>query len=217
MPSPNKILTDRITGLLDQLHSSFRASAPMSSSSKGLERELFISGLLSQVFPLHYRFGSGDITDHLGGSSGQIDIVLEFPISFSFPVFHGGPRLYLAENVAAALEIKSDLRKQWAEVIHKSHALSKITRRFVPQHLEEIAKGVLAGTSDFPISSTPEDTAKTLRNIADIFSKTSQRIPFFVVGFRGWDNAQHIRNQIGSAPIDGVFLVEPRIFVTDTK
>lgn len=186
----------------------------MSSSSKGLERELFLSGLLRQVFPPHYRFGSGDIVDHAGVSSGQIDIVLEYPVSFSFPVFPDGPRLYMAESVAVAIEVKSDMRTQWKEVLQKGAAVAKVARRFTPQHIEEIAQSVLDGTSDYPLNGTREETAAQLRQIAGYFAGSSPRIPFYAVGFGGWTDVDTIRDHMASSPVDGVFIVNSQTFVT---
>lgn len=80
------------------------------------------------MFPPPYRFGSGDIVDRNEQRSGQVDIVVEYPFLPSLPSSFGGPRLYLAEGVAAVVEVKSDLRKQWAEVQKASVKLKKLTR-----------------------------------------------------------------------------------------
>jgi len=119
----------RLGGIRKQLMASYEASAPMSAATKGRERETFVDGFLKDVFPPIYRFGSGDVVDLEGNQSGQIDVVVEFPLGPSLPAV-GSPhhRLYLAETVAATLEIKSDIQAQWKEVIHTANSLSKIKR-----------------------------------------------------------------------------------------
>ena len=102
------------------------AGGKMSSASKGNERETFVSSFLRQVFPAHFRFGTGDITDSDERISGQVDVVVEYPNLYSFPVFEASPRLYLAEGVAATVEIKSDLSTQWSQVEKTASKLKKI-------------------------------------------------------------------------------------------
>jgi hypothetical protein len=92
------------------------------AASKGREREAFIHFFLSQILPSIPQFGCGDITDCNGqntqegeGKSGQLDIVIECPFLPSLPSL-GMRRLYLAESVAAVIEVKSDVASQWDEV-----------------------------------------------------------------------------------------------------
>ncbi len=79
----------------------------MSDSSKGSEREHFIDLFLKEVFPPSYRFGTGDALDSAGNKSGQLDVVVELTFFPSLPALGGGSRLYLAEGVAAVIEVKS--------------------------------------------------------------------------------------------------------------
>lgn len=77
--------------------------------------EKYLSLFLSNVLPPLYRFGTGDITDALSNNdasrkSGQIDIVVEMPWAPSFLMSAGSSvRLYPAEAVGTAIEIKSNL------------------------------------------------------------------------------------------------------------
>jgi hypothetical protein len=102
----------------------------ISSASRGRERQLFVEAFLSQVLPVPFRFGTGDITDGSGVKTGEIDIVVEYPFGPSFPLL-GAPstRLYLAESVAAVIEVKSDLAAQWSQVKRSAAAVASITRR----------------------------------------------------------------------------------------
>jgi hypothetical protein len=92
----------------------------MSGASRGREREHFLELFLYQVFPPTFRFGSGDIMDRRRVRSGQLDFVVEYPFLPSFLLVGPGPRLYLAAGVAAVIEVKSDLQRQWG----RSRALS---------------------------------------------------------------------------------------------
>lgn len=112
----------------------------MSSATKGRERELFVNEFLSKVFPPHFRFGSGDITDGSDARSGQVDLVVELPFFFpSFPIPGGAPRLYLAEGVAAAIEVKSDLSAQWDDVMRTTAAIKVL----VPKRVRTLLIGRL--------------------------------------------------------------------------
>ncbi len=113
---PNRHIMSRLDAMLALLLEAHGGGGTMSAASKGTERELFVNSFLSQVFPPHFRFGSGDITDSDENKSGQVDVVIEFPNLYSFPIWQSAPRLYLAEGVAVAIEIKSDLSNQWSEV-----------------------------------------------------------------------------------------------------
>lgn len=118
---------DRLLGIQRMLVGVHQASDPLSSASKGAEREAFINGFLRDVLPPIYRFGTGDVVDLSGNRSGQVDVVVENPFSPSLPITQSSPRLYLAEGVAAAIEVKSDLSKQWNELLGTARALQPLT------------------------------------------------------------------------------------------
>ena len=107
------------------------AGSTVSMSTRGTEREMFINELLANVFPQSFRFGHGDVTDQSGNRSGQLDVVVEYPFLPSLPVTGGSnTRLYLAEGVAAVIEVKSDVSTQWQEVLSTANQLSPIRRKF---------------------------------------------------------------------------------------
>lgn len=56
------------------------------------------------------------MTDATGEISGQLEVVMELPLGNSFPMPAGTERLYLAESVAAVIEVKSNLSSQCREV-----------------------------------------------------------------------------------------------------
>lgn len=162
----------------------------MSNASRGTERELFVSSFLAQVFPPSVRFGSGDITDVYQGTSGQVDIIVEASTLFSFPAIVGGPRLYLAEGVAAAMEVKSNLATQWKEVAAKFEAVQKLKvleRKYSPQEKLELIQKKYPGQTD-PGKPSPVDPVKEKKG----------GVPFVCVGFEGWSDVDTVRDRAGS-------------------
>ncbi len=127
----NVHLLTRMAGIQQQLMGAHASGLSMSSSTKGGEREEFIKGFLARVFPNPFRFGTGDATDTWGHRSGQLDIVIEYPFGPSLPALGGGDvRLYLAESVAAVIEVKSNLQNQWQEVESTANQLGSLVREF---------------------------------------------------------------------------------------
>jgi hypothetical protein len=126
----NQHLIERLEGIRRTLVEQWRAGQTLPSAAKGDERETFIREFLSKVFPPHYRFGTGAVTDSAGECSGQIDIAIELPFSPSFSVPPGDVRLYLAEGIGAIIEVKSNLASQWEEVVSTTEKVKKLTRNF---------------------------------------------------------------------------------------
>ena len=103
----------------------------MSSAAVGNERQEFIDKFLSQVLPTPFRFGTGDATDKNGNKSGQLDVVIEFPFGPSLPIVGGTTsRLYLAETVAAVIEVKSNISSQWSQAVSTAHQLYPLQRSY---------------------------------------------------------------------------------------
>lgn len=123
-------LIQRLEGIQKALTALYESGAGMTTATRGREREQFIDIFLSRVLPPGYRFGTGDAIDTHGHRSGQLDVVVEFTFFPSLPGLVGQPRLYCAEGIAAVIEVKSDLSKQWDEVKSTSSALRCLERRF---------------------------------------------------------------------------------------
>lgn len=128
----NTYVEQRLAGIQNILMGVHQQSAALSASSRGLERQGFIDDFLGKVFPPIYRFGTGDATDSSNNRSGQLDVVVEFPFAPSLPSVGGGAttRLYLAEAVAAVIEVKSDAAGQWNEALHTASQLAPLRRSF---------------------------------------------------------------------------------------
>jgi hypothetical protein len=127
---PNQYVLNRLVGIQNMLRAVHQAGTSMTAASKGTERQSFIDSFLSNVLPPVYRFGSGDATDAAGRRSGQLDVVVEYPFSPSLPSFGTAAptRLYLAEAVAAVIEVKSDVAAQWAQANQTANQLAPLRR-----------------------------------------------------------------------------------------
>ena len=124
----NSCVQQRLAALLNMFRITDQCGDPLSSSSKGSEREFFVKNVLENVIAPPFRIGNGDITDSYGNRSGQCDVVIEYANSISFPILAGSPRLYLAEGVCAVIEVKSDVSSQWTQVKESHIALEPIER-----------------------------------------------------------------------------------------
>ncbi len=127
----NKYISERLAGIQKILVAAHSASHKLSAATKGRERELLIDLFLSKVLPPTIRFGCGEVTDRYGEKSGQLDLVIESPQlpvpSFPIPGVESS-RLYIAEGVAAAIEVKSDIKNQWEEIENTANSLAKLRR-----------------------------------------------------------------------------------------
>lgn len=126
----NPYVQQRLTGIQQQLVGLHVEGAGLSSATKGGEREDFVNKFLANIMPPPYRFGDGDITDADGNKSGQVEVVVEYPFLPSLPMVGGESRLYLAEGVAAVIEVKSNISSQWGEVQKTAAAVKKLQRKF---------------------------------------------------------------------------------------
>jgi hypothetical protein len=212
MLKPKNIqLESRLEGIFKYLWNSFETGNQMSGATKGTERELFIKGFLSQVFPSHYRFSSGDVTDSHNHRSGQVDIVLEYPQSFSFPFYPDGPRLFLAENVAAIIEVKSNIANQWDQVEEKAQKVRQIERIYSEQFYKSLLEKIQS-INDFPV---PDEIIQEIVNRSKITNPANTRIPLIAVGFEGWKNLEAAQQKFRTGSIDAIFVIESRYFISN--
>jgi hypothetical protein len=148
-----------------------QAGAVLPSASKGQERETLIREFLEKVFPLPYRFGSGQMVDSTDAVSGQLDIVVEFPFWPSFPNPGGSQRLYLADSVAFVVEVKSDLVGQWNQV-EEAVAKARPLQRFWRGHVAMEGSALMIG------------------------DESSSRVPFVAVGFLGHGSLESLAKRL---------------------
>jgi hypothetical protein len=138
--------------------------------------------------PPIYRFGTGDATDTNGNLSGQLDVVVEYPISPSLPLT--GPsatRLYLAESIAAVIEVKSDAAKQWPQAQQTAAQLAPLQRTFG-------ARITIGGSNPKP------------------------RIPLFVAGYTGWKTIDALRaNLSADNNVAGILVIDAGLFASSQE
>ena len=102
----------------------------MSTATSGQERAAFVDDFLAQAFPSPNRIGTGDATDAQGNRSGQLDVVIEYPVIPSVPLGGSPARLYLAEGVAAVVEVKSNCAAQWSQALGTAAQLATVKRSY---------------------------------------------------------------------------------------
>lgn len=216
----HKHLAPRLQAIYDNLMSSYQGGATVSSSTKGLERELFVQRFLRRSFPEVFRFGIGDITDVDENRSGQLDIVAEHPYFCSFPLWDDGPRLYLAENVAFVIEVKSNLKSQWEQALRSARAV-KILRRYYAKDMKSRHLDTLIYMRDqIQVDAQHPDSvhiraffdsevAKSQQLHKEMNEGPGSRVPFYAVGFKGWANARGLKERFDKAvDPDGIRLID---------
>lgn len=129
-----ELFSSKIENIYKNMMECHRDTQKYSSVIIGSEREIFNRELFQKILPKTYRVGAGAIIDSRGGETGQIDAVIELPFSISFPISSGENRLYLADTIGAAFEIKSNLNSQWEDAINKVKEIKELNRK-------EISKG----------------------------------------------------------------------------
>ncbi|VVM99823.1 hypothetical protein PS659_03297 [Pseudomonas fluorescens] len=199
----------------------FDGSGELSSASKGHERELFVNTFLSQIFPPNYRFGCGDLIDGHTEKSGQVDIVIEYPNFMSFPYLMGGPRLYLAEGVAATIEVKSNLPNQWEEALATAKKVKKLKRIFLPDRDKELAPMLRAAEAlrtalGHPAQPLPKVTHELTSYQSVLVNEKypPQQVPVFLVGYKGWMTQETLSEKLHSTNgvVDSILTLEPLMY-----
>ena len=181
-PMANEHVRERLAGIRKMIMAQYEAGREMSSTSKGRERELFVDQLLKSALPPPFRVGDGDVTDVSGTMTGQLDLVVECFQWPSLPVIMGGSRLYMAEGVAAVVEVKSDVADQWKEVEETARKVKSLSRKY--------ARMISGG-------KPPEALAT---------------IPVYAVGYAGWKKAETVEAKVSSGLVDGVLVLDTGIF-----
>lgn len=185
---PNSHVFQRLAGIQSVLNGVHQASASLSASSRGLERQQFIDSFLANVLPPIYRFGTGDATDVAGARSGQLDVVVEFPTGPSLPSVSGQPttRLYLAECIAAVVEVKSNVASQWGQAQQTAQQLAPLRRTY-------------GATMTMGLAPTPQ-------------------IPLFIAGYTGWSTMQTLQSHLSQNPdIAGILVIDSGLFATQPQ
>jgi hypothetical protein len=188
MATSDSTLRVRLDGIRNILIAHWKAGAALPSATKGVEREVLVREFLAKVFPPPFRFGSGAVADGEGRTSGQLDIVVEFPFLPSFPTPGAADRLYLADSTALVIEVKSDLSGRWEQVLSSAGKVLPLRRKW--------------------LSHSAVDAAGK----SETFPSSISRVPFLAVGYRGPKETETLMKWIGDAASDrrpdGILVIE---------
>ena len=125
---PVSLFSNKLKNIHTVLMQAYENTSGFTTPVQGDEREVVIRELLALILPQSYRLGKGPIIDSAGTETGQVDAVFERPFSLSFPISSDANRLYLADGVAAAFEIKSDLYNQATDSMKKAAEIKRLRR-----------------------------------------------------------------------------------------
>ena len=187
----NQYVLSRLQAIQQSLVAHHLGGTGMPDAMTGSERERFVSDFLAQVMPPLYRFGRGTITDTDGGLCGQVEVIMEFPFSPSLPTPFSSERLYLAESVAAVIEVKSNLIAQWTQVEKTTEMVRRLKRK-----LEVVVENVVREEGG---------------------EEEDERIPCYAVGYTGYKTLDGLRDRLESTPQQsrpsGALVIESGCFV----
>jgi hypothetical protein len=127
----NPPLFTRLSAIQLSLMAAHESGRGLPSNTIGREREVFIRNFLALIYPPPFRFSSGAIVDAKGQLSGQLDIVVERQFAPSFTIPGSEERLFLTDNVAIVLEVKSNLTSQWDEVRATTAKIKNLTYQHI--------------------------------------------------------------------------------------
>ncbi|MCW5867856.1 MAG: hypothetical protein KIS61_11395 [Candidatus Eremiobacteraeota bacterium] len=122
--------------------------------------------------------------------------------------------MFLAETVAVAIEVKSNLQSQWPEVLRTARQVKKLCRQFK----RDAKLADAANLASVAVNHEPKH-AEQLREISRALRAEAsalpagpgESIPVYVVGFCGWKNAKALEKRLIGAMdgdvrlVDGVF------------
>jgi len=177
-------LLERLKSIQAHLISEYNGSNP-ASSSKGRQREEFLNNFLKEIIPSTFRFGNGEIIDSDNEVTGQLDIVVENSLVPSLTSIGSTPRVYLAEGVGAVIEVKSNIQKEWNDVLETARKVKKLSRK-------NFGGRIFLGDESF-----------------------LNTIPVFAVGYKGWTQKKTLEKKIIGSNVDGILIIDPGIFVTN--
>lgn len=205
----------RLGGLFNILDAAYVSSQPFTSETKGGERELFVNHFLRVALPPAYRFSSGEIVDVNRRRSGQVDVLIEPPLLYSFPIVEDGPRMHLAEGVSVAIEVKSNLAEAWGGVRSTASKIKSLERRFQDQLDEQLLEmQVIHAQFSGAEQAVKDQLDKEMKEFRKrILGHAGPKVPVLAVGFEGWNDAEKLKTAMEKSPdVDAVFVIGERQF-----
>jgi hypothetical protein len=119
-------------GAVDELRAAYSKSVGAPDACKGSLRENGVKRAIEHSLPSIVRLYTGEIIDPFEGQSGQVDGILVHATGSALATSADDARIAFAEGVLAAIESKSNVAKQWDEVLLTWSKL-RVLRRFDPE------------------------------------------------------------------------------------
>lgn len=151
------------------------------NGEKGSAREALVRQVLNRFLPSQYEVGTGEIVDHLGRRSKQVDIVVarrDMPAL----LLPSGAKVYLLESVLATIEVKSELNSATlVEGLDNVASVADLSPNLVSGGLARIAemRGIRQVSPGNWAHTNPLETA-----LFDLLP----RPPGYVFGFSGYSD-----------------------------
>ena len=205
----NPYILQRLKGLLSTINSNYESTIKSTSTGKGAGRANFVQLFLKETMPSNLRIStSGEITDDLGNLTGELDIVIENGALPSWPLIGTDTtRLFIPESVAAVIEVKSDLSNQWDQVIQTHSKVNNIKRDF-GGGIYTTNNGTLVFKSNVSVNSDEFPKA--------VEPNLHSKVPFFVVGYTGWQNIETLKGKLSETQISGILQLDRGFFVSNS-
>ncbi|MEY4483456.1 MAG: hypothetical protein RL693_908 [Verrucomicrobiota bacterium] len=120
-----------LENLRNSLLTTYNEGSASPNKEFGSEREAFIQNFLKKIFPPRIRFVDGIISDAFFGARVAVDAAVLLPTAPSVPMpERSHQRLIPATNVAAVIEIKSNLETQWSETTSTARQIREMKKHF---------------------------------------------------------------------------------------
>jgi len=134
----------------------------------------------------------------------------------------GGPRLYLAEGVAATIEVKSNLASQWDEALATAKKVKELKRIFVPDRDKEL-EPMLAAAKKFSemLGHSPSGVQQKIVHETQSYPSIlvnekypPQQVPVFLVSYKGWQTKETLSKKLHevSGVVDGILTLDPLMY-----
>ncbi|WP_373867559.1 hypothetical protein [Shewanella xiamenensis] len=148
--------------------------------------------------------------------------MLSFPFLPSIPIAGCDKfRLYLAESVACAIEVKSDLSNQWEQALSTCKKVKNIKRTII-NYERSVGGGSFSsnGRSQILTGATITGGLKIGSRDMVVGGKSLEadlKIPVFAVGFKGWATTSTMRQRLDESEFDGLLNIENKLYVSGSR
>ena len=200
---PTPPLLRFMNGVYDRIVAAFGGVQAASAATRGSVREAAIAEIGASL-PAVAKLCPGDIIDSFGAHTGQLDAIVVHANSPAVALA-GEDRIVLAEGAVGVLEVKSDLRSQWQEVLVTWDKLKQVRRP--PSRSTKMASALLDLARVVRTLSVRQSPDVTTQERAATLGLHEQGVVFVVVGWKGWakhttlaEKATELHQSFGKGP-----------------